>query len=185
MTDLISKLSQLSANEYREESAKPAIFTMLCIVVIIALPLVWMIRDIGDSGFKAADTTKYSALAESVADHVVAVRNMIENEMVDEHVVIGIASAPMVTLITPEIGPTNSGEAAGIDKGELNVVLKAIYWNPSTPIVTIGTENYKKGEMINGHTIKEIRKTEVLFLSPQGDTVIKYFYDYLEPGAQK
>lgn len=184
MTDLLSKkLSQMAHVEYQEESPKAAIITTLVIVLIIALPLGWMIRDIGDSGFRAADTSKYSALAESVAGDVAAVRSMIENEISDENVVIGIASAPFV--ITPDIGPTNMDEAAAANNGELNVVLKAIYWNPSAPMITIGSENYEVGEIINGYTITEIRKTEVVFLSPLGNPVVKYFYDYLDNSKKK
>lgn len=185
MTDLLSKLPQMPAVEYREESPKLALVIMLIVVVLIALPLGWMIRDIGASGFKAADTTKYSTLAKSVTEDIVAVRNMIENELADEKIVIGIASAPMVSLITPDIGPTNMEEAASVDNGELDVVLKAIYWNPREPLVTIGTENYTVGEKVQGYTIKEIRKTEVVFLSPVGETVVKYFYEYLDDLSRK
>ena len=65
------------------------------------------------------------------------------------------------------------------DPDELDLKLTAIYWNPHDPLVTINDENYRVGDKVNGFTILEIRKTEIVFRSPAGEKIVKYFYDYL------
>lgn len=168
------------SSEYREEPIKPAIYTMLVLVVLVAAPLVWVNQKIGAEGFKVADTTQYKDLVMVVAQDVKTVNRMLDNELVDESQLRGVKT---VTLITPDIMPTNMGEAASSRK--FKIVLKGIYWSPSDPIVTIGEENYHTGEMIQGHRIVEIRKTEVVFEDPMGEKVVKYFYDYLETPKKK
>ncbi len=179
MTKKVKLLDQ-SPLEYREESLKPSVIIALVAVIAIAMPLGWMIQKIGDEGVRAADISQYNNLATLVDGNVSVIRTILASDMVDEQALAGIIAAPIVTLITPEIVPTNQSEAAQVDKNELNVKLKAIYWNPRDPLVTIGSENYRIGDRVNGFKIKEIRKTEVVFLSPIGDTVVKYFYDYLD-----
>ena len=53
------------------------------------------------------------------------------------------------------------------------VKVTAIYWSPVDPLATINDENYRVGDTVNGHTIIEIRKTEVVFRDPQGEEVVK------------
>jgi hypothetical protein len=179
MTSREQTIDQMT-QEYREESVKPAVITMLVAVVVVALPLGWIINRIGDAGSRSADISKYKALAALVDGNVVAIRNILENEVVDEDALSGVVAAPVVTLITPDIGPTNLDEAAQNTTKQLDVELKAIYWNPREPLVTLGNENYRVGEKVQGFTIMEIRKTEVVFRSPLGETVVKYFYEYLD-----
>ena len=178
-------LEQLSVQEYQEESVKPALIAMIVAVVVVTLPLGWMIHKIGDEGFSSTEISKYTGLAMLVDRNVMNVHKILENDVVDEDILSGVSVAPMVTLITPNIGPTNMGESAGQSGKQLKVKLKAIYWNPRDPLVTIGDDNYRVGEKIQGFTITEIRKTEVVFRSPLGDTVIKYFYDYLDTPKRK
>jgi hypothetical protein len=183
MTKKVNLLDQLQL-EYREESVKPAMVTALVAVMAIAFPLGWVIHKIGDAGGRAANISKYNDLASLVDGNVAVIRKVLANDVVDERELTGVAAAPVVTLITPDITPTNMGEAAQ-NKNELNVKLKAIYWNPRDPLVTIGDENYRIGDKVEGFKIKEIRKTEVVFMSPMGDTVVKYFYDYLDTPKRK
>ena len=183
MTKKVNLLNPLQL-EYREESVKPAMITALVAVLVIALPLGWMIHKIDDAGVRATDISEYNDLATLVEGNVRIIRKTLADDVVDERELAGVVAAPMVTLITPEIVPTDMGEAQN-NTNELNVKLKAIYWNPRDPLVTIGSENYRIGDKVNGFKIKEIRKTEVVFMSPLGDTVVKYFYDYLDPAKQK
>lgn len=169
----------VAPKEYREVPVKPAIYTMLIVVAVVAAPLGWLNWKIGAEGSKIADTTQYQNLVAVVDRDVETVRYMLDNEHVDENALKGIM-APTVTLITPDIMPTNMGEAANQDSGKLKIKLSAIYWNPNDPIVTINGENYRVGEMIQNHRIIEIRKTEVIFEDPMGEKVIIYFYDYLD-----
>ncbi len=175
----INKAKAVAANEYREVSVKPAIYTMLAVVAAVAAPLGWLNQKIAAEGFEIADTTQYQNLVAVVDRDVATVRHMLDNERVDEAALKGTL-APVVTLITPDIMPTNMGEAASQDSGALKIKLSAIYWSPNDPIATINGENYRVGEMIQAHRIIEIRKTEVVFEDPMGDKVVKYFYDYLD-----
>ena len=184
MTSRIKTLGQLGL-EYREESVKPAIITMLVAVVAVALPLGWMIHKTGDEGIRVADISRYKALATLVDGNVATIRKILANDVVDDDALSGVAAAPVVTLITPDIGPTNLDEAAQNTAKQLDVELKAIYWNPRDPLVTLGDENYRVGEKVQGFTIMEIRKTEVVFRSPLGETVVKYFYEYLDRPKRK
>ncbi len=166
--------------EYAEESVKPALLALLVVVAVVSLPFGWGIHRMGQEGFILTDTSRFAAMAGVVSQDVQAVRRLLENERVDERILKGAAATPVVTLITPNVAPTNMDEAVKQDPRKLNVELKAIYWSTRDPIVTIGDENYKVGEKIGGFTIEEIRKTEVVFRSPFGDKVVKYFYDYLD-----
>jgi len=169
--------SKGKANEYREVPVKPSVYTMLVVVAVVAAPLGWLNWKIGAEGSRVADTTQYQNLVAVVDRDVETVRHMLDNERVDEKALKG---TPVVTLITPDIMPTNMGEAASQDSGTLKINLSAIYWSPNDPIATINGENYRVGEMIQNHRIIEIRKTEVVFEDPMGDKVIIYFYDYLD-----
>jgi hypothetical protein len=50
----------------------------------------------------------------------------------------------------------------------------------SIPVFTFDGKDYHEGDMVEGHTIIEIRKTEVVFKDPEGEEVVKYFYDYMK-----
>jgi hypothetical protein len=118
-------------------------------------------------------------LAGMVAGNVTIVRGILEKGVVDM-AALAAAAAPKVTLITPDLSPTNLQKGADQDQSKLDIKLNAIYWNPSDPLVTIDNENYRMGDTIKGFKILEIRETEVVFRSPLGDKVVKYFYDYLD-----
>jgi hypothetical protein len=179
---MFGKKKTLTVPEYREEPVKPAIYTMLVVVVIIAAPLGWLNQKIGAEGFKVADTTSYQGLISDVRRDVRTIESILNNELVDEKILIG-ATVPVVTLITPDIGPTNAEESVG-QNTSFEVELSGIYWSSRDPIVTLDGENYHVGEQIKGHKIIEIRKTEVVFESPTGDKIMKYFYEYL-PKSRK
>jgi len=158
---------------------------MLICVILVSSPLIWLIRQIEEEGFKKADTTRYSAMASAILNDVNIVRSLLNNEVVEESVLTGITASPVVTLITPDVAPTNMEEAVQQNNTKFNVTLKFISWTPHNPLVNIDGETYRVGDKVQGHTIKEIRKTEVVFLSPMGDTVIKYFYEYLDTPKRK
>jgi hypothetical protein len=171
-----------TSDEYREVAVKPAVYTMLAVVIAAALPLGWLNLRIGEEGSKIADTTRYSELVAVVNRDLKTVQNMIASARVDERSLKG-SLAPAVTLITPDILPTNLDEASRQDASKFNIELNGIYWSPVDPIVTINDENYKVGDLVQGYRILEIRKTEVVFEDPMGEPIIKYFYDYLgQPG---
>lgn len=165
---------------YHEESVKPVLLMLIVVVGLIALPLGWFIYNDMEQGTLSSDVSNYSVLAEELQIKAEAVQDMLKSEAVDETMLTQVSTAPKVTLITPDIAPTNVDKTASQDTGILDVKLKAIYWNPVDPLITIGDENYRVGEKINGFTIVEIRKTAVIFRSPLGEQVVKYFYDYLD-----
>lgn len=168
-----------AGNEYREVQVKPAMYTMLVIVAIVALPLGWLNYSIGAEGSEIADTTRYRQLVVVVNRDLDAVKSMLDNETVDERVLKG-SLAPVVTLITPDnFAPIDSDESARMNNGKLKIQLSGIYWSPTDPIVTINDENYHVGEMVQNHRIVEIRKTEVVFEDSMGEQIIKNFYEYL------
>ena len=165
------------AQPYREEPVKPAVYTALIVVAIVAAPLGWLNQKIGAEGFKVADTSQYQNLVLTVNRDVRTVRRMLDNEAVDEKTLKG---ASLVTLITPDIAPTNASEATVQETEGLKIKLSGIYWSPTDPIATINGENYHIGESVLGHRIIGIRKTEVVFEDPMGEKVVKRFYDYLD-----
>jgi hypothetical protein len=169
---------------YREESPGLAIIIAIVVVALVGIPLVLLNKKIAGEGSRAADISRYSGLANKVDGNVRIVHEILEKGVVDE-VALAAVAAPRVTLITPDITPTNMQEAASQDPSKLNVKLNAIYYSTHDPLVTIDNENYRAGDKIKGFTILEIRKTEVVFRSPLGDKVVKYFYDYLEPSKSR
>jgi hypothetical protein len=175
----LNKVIVGAKSDYCEESPGLAIILAVIIVVMVGIPLGLLNKRIADEGSRNADISLYSSLAGNVAANVQIVRKVLEKGVVDM-AALAAAATPTVTLITPDVSPTNMQEAAGQDPTKLAIKLNAIYWNPSDPLVTIDNENYRTGDKVQGFTILEIRQTEVVFRSPLGDKVIKYFYDYLD-----
>ncbi len=174
------KESEPLVGTYREESPKTAVFATVAAVILIGTPLSMANKKIETEGARTADISRYSKLAQKIDDNVGIVKDVLDKGVVDEKILAtgGIVASKGTTLITPRVMPTNVNESTD-DPNVLNVNLSAIFWNQSDPIVTIDNENYHVGELIKGFKILEIRKTEVLFRSPTGDKVVKYFYDYL------
>ncbi len=168
-----------AVSEYREVSVKPAVYTMLIVVAAVAAPLGWLNQKIGAEGFEIADTSQYQNLVAVVGQDVDMVQRMLDNERIDERELRG-TMAPVVTLITPDIMPTNMAEAANQEPEKFKIKLSGIYWSAHDPLATINGENCHVGDFIQGHRIVEIRKTEVVFEDPMGEKIVKYFYDYLE-----
>ena len=165
--------------EYREVPVKPAIYTMLIVVGVFAAPLGWLNQKIGAEGVKIADTTRYQKLIKGVGRDVEEIQQMLDSEHIDKKD-LKRTMAPVVTLITPDIMPTNMSEAVNQGNQKFEIELSGIYWSSHDPIATINGENYHTGEVIHGHRIIEIRKTEVVFEDQMGDKLVKYFYDYLD-----
>lgn len=168
-------------NAYREESPRLAILVTVVVVVLVGAPLALANKKIGDEGASAADISKYAQLANTIDENVAVVRRVLENGVVKEATLVagGILAPKGTLLITPKVVPTNANESTQ-NPNSLNIKLTAIYWNPNDPLVTIDDDNYHVGDKIKGFTILEIRKTEVVFRSPGGEKVVKYFYDYLD-----
>jgi len=177
----LNKVASPAGAGYCEESPRLAIIIAMAVVIMVGIPLGLLNKKISEEGFRAADVSIYTGLAERVGGNVRVVREMLENGVVDVAALAAVA-APKVKLITPDINPTNMQEAANQDPNKLNVKMQAIYWSPRVEdsLVTIDNENYRVGDKIHGFTIMEIRKTEVVFRNPLGDKIIKYFYEYLE-----
>ncbi|MBW2514684.1 MAG: hypothetical protein JRE21_08970 [Deltaproteobacteria bacterium] len=175
----LNKMVVRAKTDYCEESARLAIILAIILVVLAGIPLGLLNKKIADEGSREADVSLYSRLAGMVAGNVNIVRGMLEKGVVDV-AALAAAAAPRVTLITPDVSPTNLQEAANQDQSKLDIKLNAIYWNPRDPLVTIDNENYRTGDSVKGFKILEIRETEVVFRSPLGDKVVKYFYDYLD-----
>jgi hypothetical protein len=165
---------------YREESPKPAVVITVVIVALIAAPLALANKRIGDDGQQAADVSKYSLLARQLNANVTVVLDALKRGVVKESTLkdSGVLGQKGPTTIIPPVTPTNLNESSG-NPNELEINLTAIYWNPRDPLVTIDNENYYVGDKVKGFTILEIRKTEVVFRSPAGEKIVKYFYDYL------
>ena len=171
----------LNTDLYHEESPRPAILIAVAAVVLVGAPLAFANKKIVDEGSRSADVSQYVQLAQQLDGNVKGVRQILEKGLVQEATILqaGVAASQGPTLITPMIMPTNSDEAAQNRSG-FNVTLSAIYWSEHDPIVTIDGENYEVGDKVKAYTILEIRKTEVVFRSPAGEKVVKYFYDYLD-----
>lgn len=174
------QITEKSIEGYREESPRMAVVVTVLAVVLIGAPLALANKKIDDEGARAADISKYSKLVQAVDNNVQMVQNVLEKGVVKESVLAaGTLLSKGTTLITPHIVPTNLNESTR-DPNDLDIKLSAIYWNPKDPLVTINGDNLHVGDRIKGFTILEIRKTEVVFRSPTGEKVVKYFYDYLD-----
>jgi len=174
------KLTEKTTEGYREESPKTAIMITVFSVILVGAPLAYANKKIDDQGSRAADTSRYAKLTSKIEQNVGYVKEVLGKGVVREAILskTGILANRGTTLITPNIVPTNLSEATK-NQNDLDVVLSAIYWSAADPLVTIDDENYHVGDKVNGFTILEIRKTEVVFRSPAGEKVVKYFYDYL------
>lgn len=166
-------------DRYSEESPKLAIGLAVSVVILVAAPLTMANMKIIDEGSRAADVSMFVSLTQRVGNNVSIVQKVLDKGVVKE---IDLSDGvPLVskgtTLITPPVSPTNVNEKG--DAKEIALKLSGIYWSQHDPIATIDNDNYHVGEKVNGFLILEIRKTEVVFRSPSGEKVIKYFYDYL------
>lgn len=180
-----NQMMNKTGGSYREESGKLAAVTMLLLVCAIALPMGWMAHLNRKQSNSSNEIKKYSIRAEALQSEIMTIQQMLKNEVLDDELLIEVATAPGVALIATDDVQVNEKESDKNKPKKLNVELNAIYWNPESPLITIGKENYKVGEKIQGFTIVEIRKTEVVFQSPLGEEVVKYFYDYLDRPGKK
>lgn len=162
---------------YREVALRPAIYTMLFIMAIVAAPLGWLNYRIDTEGFLIADTAPYWDLVTGVETDLAMVRRMLADEHIDESELKG-AVRPVVA--TPEIAPTNVLKVVTQKNKKLKIKLTAIYWSPRDPIATINGKTYHTGELLQGCRIVEIRKTEVVFKDKKGEKIVKKFYAYLD-----
>lgn len=180
MSKLLNKLEAEAAQGYAEESAKPAIYAMLALLILVVVPFGYLIRQIGVEGAKNADTSRYTSIAGTVQEKIQNVKTVLQRVFTDDTLLAETKAIPLsVTLITPDIAPTNREEAVQNKNRKFDINLKFISWTPHNPLVNIDGETYREGDTVKGHEIIEIRKTEVVFKSPTGEQVIKYFYEYL------
>lgn len=164
-----------AADSYSEESPRVAIIMAFVLVLLVGTPLALANLKVIEAGSRANDVSTYVRLAKQLDANVAAVREVVGKGVVTEAVITG-EGVKGTTLITPLIAPTNIHETSS---DSMEITLSAIYWNPHDPLVTINNENYHIGDKVKGFTIIEIRKTEVVFRSPAGEKVVKYFYDDL------
>ena len=163
---------------YSEERPRLAIIITFAAVVLVGMPLGLFNRKIANDGSRSADVSSYTALTAQVNGTVTVVRDILEKGIVSDVALIGMAS-PTVKLIVPDVSPSNMKEAAGQNGNKLDINLTGIYLSRN-PIVGIDGEHYRVGDKVHGHTIMEIRETEVVFRSPLGEKVVEYFYEYLD-----
>jgi hypothetical protein len=147
---------------------------------LVGAPLALANKRIGDDGQRAADVSRYALLAQKLNANVSVVLTVLKKGVVSESHLreSGALGSKGPTLITPHLTPTSVGDSDK-EPGSDDLKLSAIYWNPSDPLVTINDDNYREGDKVNGFTILEIRKTEIVLRSPTGEKIVKYFYDYL------
>jgi hypothetical protein len=94
--------------------------------------------------------------------------------------IIYIAVISLISGCTPDSTEAELDIVQQNTEPMLMLKLTGIYWNSTSPVVTINNEDYSVGDTVKGYTIVEIRTTEVVFRSPMGDKVVKSFYDDLE-----
>jgi hypothetical protein len=84
----------------------------------------------------------------------------------------------VVTLIVPEVVIVE--EKKNPEKiSPLKVNLDGIYWNAKNPLISIGDETYRVGDVIQGYEIVRINKTTVQFRAPDGSLIVKDMYENL------
>ncbi len=165
--------------KYHEESAKIPILSTAVILLLIAAPfIVWIVK-INNDGAKANNVSKYENLAQLVASDVRMVDAMLRNDAAALAAMYAGRKIPVVTLIVPEVVIVENRKDEPAKVTELNVELEGIYWSPANPLVGIGGETYRIGDMIRGYEIIRIGKTMVQFQSSDGTIVVKDMYENL------
>ena len=178
MTGKIKTTGSGSGTVYREEPVKPAIYTMLIIVAVVALPLGWLNQKIGAEGSRIADTSNYQELLITVNQDVVTLQRMLNNETVEEQELTG-GTGPRVTLIASSILLTNLEEDVVQETERFEVELSGIFWSED-PVAMINGETYQLGETVLGHRIVGICKMEVVFENMMGEKIVKRLYEFLD-----
>lgn len=167
------KTKAAAAGEYHEVPVKPAVYTMLIVVALVAAPLGWLNLKIGAEGSKGADISRYSDLVAVVNRDVNTVQRILDHEQMDEKILKGsLAKVPQWISPDDKDLPVNRNNSPKQNSGNLKIELSGIYWSPTDPIATIDDENYHVGDQIQNHKIIEIRKNAVVFEDPMGETIV-------------
>jgi hypothetical protein len=163
---------------YKEESVKiPAAVTVALLILICAPLVLWIIR-INAEGIQATNTAKYDALVSKVENDVRTVDALLRNDAEELEAMRQAQQSQVVTLIVPEVVIVE--EKKNPEKiSPLKVNLDGIYWNAKNPLISIGDETYRVGDVIQGYEIVRINKTTVQFRAPDGSLVVKDMYENL------
>ncbi|MDF7808433.1 hypothetical protein P4E94_13345 [Pontiellaceae bacterium B12219] len=161
---------------YKEESIKiPAGVTVVLLVLICIPLLLWILR-INEEGARATNTAKYDAMVAKVQNDAQTVDALLRNDAAELEAMRAAKEA--VTLIVPEIVIVE--EKKEPEKiGALKVNIDGIYWSPKNPLVSIGDETYRIGDVVQGYEIVRINKTTVHFQAPDGTLVVQDMYEDL------
>ena len=164
--------------EYREESVKvPALITMV-VLLLISAPLIFWLTKINEKGLKLADISRYDNLVAMVESDTRAVSAILNNDAAELAAINAARKSPVVTLIIPEVVIQDEKKPKeGV--GPLNIDLEGVYWNSANPLVGIGGETYRSGDVIQGYEITHIGKTSVQFQAPDGTILVKDMYENL------
>ncbi len=166
--------------DYREESLKGPLLTAVAAVFLVGVPLGFWIQRINVAGLRAADVSKYDALVQSVEGRIKVVNTMLQNNTQDIAVINSAKKTAVVTLIVPEPLAVEEEQQAEIAmSAPLRVSIDGIYWSSASPLVGINGETYREGDRVKGHTIIEIRKTNVRFRDDLGNEIVMDMYENL------
>jgi hypothetical protein len=168
----------IPSTPYKEESVKiPAVVTVV-LLVLICVPLVLWILRINEEGSRATNTAKYDAMVLKVKKDVLTVDALLRNDAAELEAMRVAKQAQVVTLIVPEVvivEEKKEPEKVGV----LKVSIDGIYWSPKNPLVSIGDETYRTGDVVQGYEIVRINKTTVHFQAPDGSVVVQDIYENL------
>lgn len=165
--------------EYREEDIRIPVMVTIVVLLVVAAPLVSWILKINKEGIRSTDITKYNNLIETVAGDVKTVDAMLRNDAAELAAITSTRKAPSVTLIVPEVVIVEERANKRTEASPLKIHLEGIYWSPANPLVGIGGETYRVGDVIQGYEIVKIGKTSVQFQHGDGTIVVKDMYENL------
>ncbi|MDF7799997.1 hypothetical protein P4C99_11025 [Pontiellaceae bacterium B1224] len=164
--------------EYKEESVKIPVAITMVLLLLVCTPLVLWIIKINDEGSRATDISQYNALVSKVNNDVRTVDAILRNDAEELEAIRSAQRTQVVTLIVPEVVIIE--ERAGAAKAKpLNISLDGIYWSPNNPLVSIGDETYRIGDVLQGYEIIGINKTTVQFQAADGTLIVKDMYEDL------
>ena len=173
-----AKEVDLSA-EYHEETVHVPVIITILVILLIAIPFSLWIYNIDEAGKLSSNVSEFELMAATIDSDVKSVTKILRTDAREMQALDATRKAGTVRLIIPEVVIVENRKTNSDADGELNIEIDGIYWSPANPLVTIGGETYRVGDMIQGHEIVKIGKRSVTFKRKDGKLVEKDIYEDL------
>jgi len=168
--------------DYHEERFVFPIGITLFVVILLGVLLGLWGRWDDQAVMMQADLAEYEFVEQSVSVDLQSIQSMRQHDASTIEDIHAAMRGQPVTLVIPDVVIVEKS-ATGASPSPLTVEVDGIFWNQENPLVTLGGETFRVGDLVQEYEIVRIGKTAVFFRDRDGNTVEKDIYEnLLKPG---